>query len=55
MLLGVDDALGRRLIDAGHKLRIYVPFGDQWYAYCIRRLKENPKIGRYVLQGMFKR
>lgn len=54
MLLGVDKALGTRLIKAGHKLRIYVPFGDQWYLYCMRRLKENPKIGRYVLFGMFK-
>lgn len=55
MLLGVDEALGRRLIEAGHKLRVYVPFGDQWYAYCLRRLKENPKIGRYVLLGIFQR
>ena len=54
MLLGVDEALGQRLLADGHRLRVYVPFGSQWYAYCMRRLKENPKIGRYVLQGMFK-
>ncbi len=55
MLLGVYTALGERLLGAGHKLRIYVPFGDEWYLYCMRRLKENPKIGRYVLLGMFRR
>ncbi len=55
MLLGVDQSLGVKLIKAGHKLRVYVPFGDEWYLYCMRRLKENPKIGRYVLFGMFKK
>ena len=55
MLLGVDATLAQRLLDEGHKLRIYVPFGVDWYAYCIRRLKENPRIGRYVLFGMFKK
>ncbi len=55
MLLGVDQPLGTRLMEAGHNLRVYVPFGDEWYLYCMRRLKENPKIGRYVLFGLFKR
>ncbi|MFT7618572.1 MAG: proline dehydrogenase [Planctomycetota bacterium] len=55
MLLGVDKELGTKLMAAGHKLRIYVPYGNQWYLYCMRRLKENPKIGRYVLFGMFKK
>lgn len=54
MLLGVDEPLGRRLVERGHRLRIYLPYGKDWYAYCIRRLKENPRIGRYVLLGMFK-
>lgn len=55
MLLGVDEELRRIIIAAGHKLRVYVPFGPQWYAYSTRRLKENPQIAGYVLQNIFKR
>ena len=40
--------LGDRLVRAGHGLRIYVPFGRQWYEYSLRRLQENPKIAGYV-------
>jgi proline dehydrogenase len=55
MLLGVDPRLGKRLVEEDHRLRVYVPFGRDWYAYCVRRLKENPKIGRYVFLALFKR
>ena len=48
MLLGVRPELGDRLVRAGHPLRIYVPFGRQWYEYSLRRLQENPKIAGYV-------
>ena len=48
MLLGVRPELGDRLVAAGHRLRIYVPFGRQWYEYSLRRLQENPKIAGYV-------
>ena len=48
MLLGVRADLGDRLVEDGHKLRIYVPFGRQWYEYSLRRLQENPKIAGYV-------
>jgi proline dehydrogenase len=48
MLLGVRPELGDRLIRDGHPLRIYVPFGRQWYDYSLRRLQENPKIAGYV-------
>jgi proline dehydrogenase len=48
MLLGVTEALGDRLVREGHRLRIYVPFGEQWYAYSLRRLQENPKIAGYI-------
>jgi hypothetical protein len=44
MLLGVDEELRGILVDAGHKLRVYVPFGEDWYEYSTRPLKENPKI-----------
>jgi proline dehydrogenase len=48
MLLGVRPELGDELIRAGHRLRIYVPFGRQWYEYSLRRLQENPKIAGYI-------
>jgi proline dehydrogenase len=52
MLLGVREQLRKSIIDAGHRLRVYVPFGDQWYAYSVRRLKENPQIAGYVLKAL---
>jgi proline dehydrogenase len=48
MLLGVREARGDELVREGHRLRIYVPFGEQWYAYSLRRLQENPKIAGYI-------
>jgi len=48
MLLGVREELGDALVRDGHRLRIYVPFGGQWYAYSLRRLQENPKIAGYI-------
>ena len=48
MLLGVRPALGDALIRAGHRLRIYTPFGRHWYAYLLRRLQENPRIAGYI-------
>src|SRR5918997_679542 len=52
MLLGVDEELRRILVGAGHKLRVYVPFGEDWYEYSSRRLKENPKIAGYVARDV---
>ena len=52
MLLGVDEELRRILVGAGHKLRVYVPFGEDWYEYSSRRLKENPKIAGYVAKDV---
>ena len=51
MLLGVDPLLRRILLDAGHRLRVYVPYGRDWYAYSTRRLKENPSIARHILNA----
>jgi len=48
MLLGVRPELGDKIVAKGHRLRIYVPYGRQWYEYSLRRLKENPKIAGYV-------
>src|SRR5215204_2714876 len=53
MLLGVDEELRGILVEAGHKLRVYVPFGEDWYEYSSRRLKENPKIAGYVAKDVF--
>jgi proline dehydrogenase len=54
MLLGVDEQLRDIILAAGHRLRIYVPFGKEWYAYSVRRLKENPQIAGHVIKNMFK-
>jgi len=48
MLLGVQPRLGDRIVTDGHRLRIYVPFGRQWYEYSLRRLQENPKVAGYI-------
>lgn len=53
MLLGVDQTLRDILVDAGHRLRVYVPFGKLWYEYSMRRLKENPRIAGYILKNLF--
>lgn len=55
MLLGVAAPLRRTLIDSGHRMRVYVPYGQNWYAYSVRRLRENPQIAGYVLRGLFER
>jgi proline dehydrogenase len=52
MLLGVDEELRSILVGTGHKLRVYVPFGEDWYEYSTRRLKENPKIAGYVTKDV---
>jgi proline dehydrogenase len=51
MLLGVEDELRRILIAGGHRLRVYVPFGGDWYLYSLRRLRENPEIAGHVARG----
>jgi proline dehydrogenase len=48
MLLGVREDLGDELVAQGHRLRIYVPFGEHWYEYSLRRLQENPAIAGYI-------
>ena len=53
MLLGVRVDLRDKILKDGHKLRIYVPFGEDWYPYSIRRLKENPQIAGYIFKNFF--
>jgi len=52
MLLGVDPELRKVIIDAGHRLRVYVPYGRDWYPYSTRRLRENPTVAQHVLRAM---
>jgi len=54
MLLGVDPELRNIILDGGHRLRVYVPYGKQWYAYCMRRLKENPGLAWHIIKNMFR-
>lgn len=52
MLLGVAGTLRRALVGKGHPLRVYVPFGELWYNYSIRRLRENPHIAGHIIKNL---
>jgi proline dehydrogenase len=53
MLLGVREKRRDAIVQDGHRLRVYVPFGEQWYAYSTRRLKENPRMVWYITKAIF--
>ncbi len=53
MLYGVRRDLQRRLIERGYRLRIYVPYGTEWYPYFMRRLAERPANVLFVLRSVF--
>jgi len=53
MLLGVREERRSQIIRDGHRMRVYVPFGDDWYGYSTRRLKENPQIAMNVVKSLF--
>lgn len=53
MLLGVRPELRRSLVAAGNTVRLYVPFGEHWYGYSVRRFQENPEIAGYVFKAIF--
>jgi proline dehydrogenase len=55
MLLGVLPSMRRRIVARGHALRVYVPYGTEWYAYSTRRLRENPEVAWHVFRAMFTR
>lgn len=55
MLLGVDEELRTILRDSGHPVRVYVPYGERWYAYSVRRLRENPQIAGHALRALLRR
>ncbi|WP_303722023.1 proline dehydrogenase family protein [Malonomonas rubra] len=54
MLLGVDPELRKIIVDGGHKVRVYLPYGESWMPYSRRRLKENPNIARHALLQMLR-
>ncbi len=55
MLLGVREDLRSKIVCDGHRMRVYVPFGEHWYHYSIRRFKENPQVAGYVIKALFRR
>jgi proline dehydrogenase len=55
MLLGVREDIRDRLLDEGERLQIYVPYGERWRTYCLRRFRENPQILLNVLTALARR
>ncbi|MFA9389291.1 MAG: proline dehydrogenase family protein [Prolixibacteraceae bacterium] len=53
MLYGVTPGLRDSIVAAGHKMRIYVPYGKDWFGYCSRRIKENPKMVTDIVKAVF--
>jgi len=53
MLYGVTPKLRQSIVDNGHLMRIYVPFGKDWFGYSTRRLKENPKMASHIIKAIF--
>jgi proline dehydrogenase len=53
MLYGVTPKLGRSITENGHQMRIYVPFGKEWFNYSMRRLNENPKMVSHIIKALF--
>jgi proline dehydrogenase len=55
MLLGVRESRRDQIVRDAHRLRVYAPYGEQWYAYSTRRLKENPYMAWYITKAIFVR
>jgi proline dehydrogenase len=55
MLLGVCEPLRDQLLKAGFQVRIYLPYGKDWYGYSTRRIKENPSIAGHILKALWNR
>ena len=55
MLYGIRDAEQRRLVAEGHHVRVYTPYGDQWYGYFMRRLAERPANLAFFLRSLVSR
>ncbi|MGD0340672.1 MAG: proline dehydrogenase family protein [Bacteroidales bacterium] len=55
MLYGVTPNLRESIVNEGHAMRVYVPFGEKWFSYSTRRLKENPKMTSDIIKAIFKK
>jgi proline dehydrogenase len=55
MLYGVRRELQQRLVREGERLRVYVPFGDQWYPYLTRRIAERPANVRFFAEALLRK
>ena len=55
MLYGVTPERRASILRNGHRMRVYVPFGKDWFGYSTRRLKENPQIASYIIKALFNR
>ena len=55
MLYGIRPEEQRRLSDAGHRMRVYVPYGQEWYGYLMRRLAERPANLGFFLRALASR
>lgn len=55
MLYGVTPELRKSIVTKGHTMRVYVPYGKQWFGYSTRRLKENPKMASHIMKALFVR
>ena len=53
MLYGVTPELRKSIVEKGHRMRVYVPYGSQWFAYSTRRLKENPRMASLIIKALF--
>ncbi len=53
MLYGVTPELRKSVVQEGHRMRVYVPFGKEWFGYSTRRLKENPKMASHIIKALF--
>jgi proline dehydrogenase len=53
MLYGVTPKLRETIVNDGHTMRVYVPFGKKWFGYSTRRLKENPKMASHIIKAIF--
>jgi proline dehydrogenase len=53
MLYGVTPELRNSIVKKGHLMRVYVPFGKDWFGYATRRLKENPRMANLIIKALF--
>lgn len=55
MLYGVTPELRKSIAESGHTMRVYIPYGKDWFNYSTRRLKENPKMMSHLIKALFVR